>query len=96
MSTPVDLKHGCRWDYVCGPNRGGAVPRTMVWICEYPYRTVRLDGPCDDCKCPADLVSCVGGDGAAALELTASTVQNEASAQRRVAGPRVLPFRDNR
>jgi hypothetical protein len=22
----------------------------MVWICEYPFRTVRLGGPCEDCQ----------------------------------------------
>lgn len=25
----------------------------MMWICEYPYRTMRLTGPNDDCEdCP--------------------------------------------
>jgi hypothetical protein len=44
----------CHWDYVKGPARGGRVTRTMVWICEYPYRTVRLSGPnpedCEGCR----------------------------------------------
>lgn len=83
VSTTGDRKHGCHWDYVCGPNRGGAAPRTMVWICEYPYRTVRLDGPCDDCKCEDNLADCV-------VETPAVHVQ------RRVEGSRVLPFKDNR
>ena len=26
---------------------------TAVWICEYPYRTIRLQGPSSDCgDCP--------------------------------------------
>ncbi len=39
-----------------GPNvREGA---TAVWICEYPYRTIRLKGPdsdCDDCPVWRDM-----------------------------------------
>jgi len=104
VSTTGDRKHGCHWDYVCGPNRGSTAPKTMVWICEYPYRTVRLDGPCDDCKCQtetagttgndwerAGMVGTVGGDGVYGNEI--------GRAGRAVAPdftPRVLPFRDNR
>ena len=26
---------------------------TPVWICEYPYRTIRVEGPSEDCAdCP--------------------------------------------
>jgi len=40
----------CHWDYVQGPARNGKSGRTMMWICEYPYRTIREAGPCDtDC-----------------------------------------------
>jgi len=88
VSTPADRKHGCHWDYVCGPNRGGAAPRTMVWICEYPYRTVRLDGPCDDCKClePGETTGTTG------------TTESEVLVRRssKSEGGRLLPFRDNR
>jgi len=41
----------CHWSYVQGPIRGGRVVRTMVWICEHPFRTIRLGGPCEDCEC---------------------------------------------
>jgi hypothetical protein len=34
----------CHWSTLTGP--GGA--RTVVWICEYPYRTIRTT-PCEDC-----------------------------------------------
>jgi hypothetical protein len=82
----------------------------MVWICEYPYRTVRLDGPCDDCLCE-ELSSetqlahrSVNAEAGSAKE---ETIGNGVPIQRDRAGfstevrnarvePRVLPFRDNR
>ena len=43
----------CHWDYVQGPARNGKSGRTMMWICEYPYPTMRHDGPSSDCAgCP--------------------------------------------
>jgi hypothetical protein len=87
VTKACDRKHGCHWDYVRGPNRGTAAPRTMVWICEYPYRTVRLDGPCDDCECFSGTIEknrrYFGDDG---VVLRRSKCE----------GGRVLPFRDNR
>ena len=33
--------------------RGGHTRSTAVWICEYPYRTMRMEGPSSDCSdCP--------------------------------------------
>ena len=44
----------CHWGRVKGPSRAGHTTWTMVWICEYPYRTVRLSGPnpedCEGCR----------------------------------------------
>ena len=42
--------YACHWEYVQGPAQNGKTVRTMMWICEYPYRTIRAKGPCDaDC-----------------------------------------------
>lgn len=46
----------CHWDYVQGPARNGEPVRTMMWICEYPYRTMRAEGPCD-ADCPGHVES---------------------------------------
>jgi len=46
MSTTPD----CHLTYLHGSER--SEPPTAVWVCEYPYRTLRLNGPsreCDDC-----------------------------------------------
>jgi hypothetical protein len=42
----------CHLSHIAGP--APAAPRTAVWICEYPYRTMRLEGPSsDECaECP--------------------------------------------
>jgi len=40
----------CHLTYLYGSER--SEPPTAVWVCEYPYRTLRLNGPsreCDDC-----------------------------------------------
>jgi hypothetical protein len=41
----------CHLSHVSGPSPAAA--RTAVWICEYPYRTMRMEGPsseeCGDC-----------------------------------------------
>jgi hypothetical protein len=44
----------CRLAHLPGPTGPGPnTRRTAVWICEYPYRTVRLEGPSGDCgDCP--------------------------------------------
>jgi len=40
-------------EYVSGPRGAAARPRTAVWICEYPYHTMRLEGPSAECgDCP--------------------------------------------
>jgi len=40
----------CHWDYLQGPALNGRVDRTMVFICEHPYRTIRAKGPCEECE----------------------------------------------
>jgi hypothetical protein len=35
------------------PDANGQAVSTAVWICEYPYRTIRATGPSEDCSdCP--------------------------------------------
>ncbi len=47
MSRP-----SCHLSHVSGPIGPGRAA-TAVWICEYPYRTIRLAGPSSDCSdCP--------------------------------------------
>ena len=42
--------HPCHWGSIPGP---ATHTRSRVWICEYPYRTVRAEGPGRDCEgCP--------------------------------------------
>ena len=41
----------CHLTYLPGSDRSGRP--TAVWVCEYPYRTMRLQGPSRDCEdCP--------------------------------------------
>lgn len=47
----------CHWEVIQGPRHDGRAPATVVWICEYPYRTIRV-GPSDDCE------SCRTAEGA--------------------------------
>ena len=43
----------CRWEEIQGARVKGRVTSTKIWICEYPYRTMRRHGPSDDCTdCP--------------------------------------------
>jgi hypothetical protein len=43
----------CHWERIDGPALRGRPPSSMVWICEYPYHTIRKDGPTEDCTgCP--------------------------------------------
>jgi hypothetical protein len=50
-SKPTNqYQYQCHWDYVPGPHRLGESHRTMMFICEYPYRTMRTTGPCEDCR----------------------------------------------
>ena len=40
----------CHLAHVAGPERQSS---TAIWICEYPYRTMRASGPSSDCgDCP--------------------------------------------
>ena len=46
----------CHLSHIAGPAAGS---RTAVWLCEYPYRTIRAAGPtieCADCPVWRDLV----------------------------------------
>jgi hypothetical protein len=38
----------CHWSHIEGPAHQGRPSRTLVWICEHPYRTIRTK-PCEDC-----------------------------------------------
>jgi hypothetical protein len=43
----------CRWEEIQGGRVKGRVTSTKIWICEYPYRTMRRNGPSEDCTdCP--------------------------------------------
>ena len=44
----------CHWTHVTGRTGQGQPSRLLMWICEYPYRTMRATGPCAaDCEgCP--------------------------------------------
>lgn len=35
----------CRWTRVTGPTIDGRVRSTLVWICEFPYRTMMAEPP---------------------------------------------------
>jgi hypothetical protein len=49
--APARLK--CRWEEIQGARVKGKVMTHKIWICEYPYRTMRRNGPSDDCSdCP--------------------------------------------
>jgi hypothetical protein len=54
MRRPHDQRqpYACHWALVEGPSRAS---RAVIWICEYPYRTMRAK-PCEDCPgcLPAD------------------------------------------
>ena len=42
--------HTCHWGSIHGP---GPTARSVVWICEYPYRTIKSAGPDRHCEgCP--------------------------------------------
>ena len=43
-------RHACHWGHIDGPRLNGHATRTRVWICEYPYRTIRASGPDADCE----------------------------------------------
>ena len=43
----------CHAGQVSRPGPSGEPIETAVWICEYPYRTMRTTGPSSDCSdCP--------------------------------------------
>jgi hypothetical protein len=47
MPTPPP----CHLTYLPGSDRSD--PPTAVWVCEYPYRTLRRHGPSRECEdCP--------------------------------------------
>ena len=49
MKTPSPSRQlNCRWELIKGPHNG-RTPGTLVWICEYPYRTIRF-APSEDCE----------------------------------------------
>ena len=44
----------CHWERIEGRKGvGSGDESSVVWICEYPYHTIRADGPTEDCAgCP--------------------------------------------
>lgn len=43
----------CHLGYIQRPGSNGRSQATAVWICEYPYRTTRVQGPSSECgECP--------------------------------------------
>jgi hypothetical protein len=38
----------CHWERIVQVDADGAAVKTLVWICEYPYRTI-LAEPTEDC-----------------------------------------------
>jgi len=43
----------CHLSHIVRHDTAGQVHSTAVWICEYPYRTMRMEGPSSDCSdCP--------------------------------------------
>lgn len=77
----TSASHQCRWGLITQPRRDGRSSRSLVWICEYPYRTIRT-APSDDCEsCRAAVAEAESArrphldDGVLALErlMTATT-----------------------
>jgi len=52
----------CHWSRVNGANENGHANQTMVWICEYPYRTMHLAPPTDCDECPIRMHRKIVGD----------------------------------
>lgn len=43
----------CHLAHIPAPDGHGHQALAAVWICEYPYRTMRMNGPSSDCAgCP--------------------------------------------
>jgi hypothetical protein len=54
MSRSLDAtSRTCHWAHIAGPLGSRRHARSTVWICEYPYPTMRDEGPSEDCEgCP--------------------------------------------
>ncbi len=56
MAVPMaarSLPWSCHWEHIAGSLYNQHPTSPTVWICEYPYRTLRSDGPSDECSgCP--------------------------------------------
>jgi hypothetical protein len=54
MSKPSPARrYTCHWGLIDGPTHEGRTRRTLMWVCEYPYRTLRTSGPDENCEgCP--------------------------------------------
>ncbi len=49
----IEVAWRCHWSLISGPARAGRTIQTPVWVCEYPFRTLRPLGPGLDClDCP--------------------------------------------
>lgn len=51
----------CRWTRVTGPVVDGRVRSTLVWLCEYPYRTMMAEPPepgsCSGCPMRDEMIA---------------------------------------
>jgi hypothetical protein len=51
--TKCTTAHTCHWEEIQGARVKGRIASTKVWVCEFPYRTMRRNGPSADCTdCP--------------------------------------------
>ena len=46
----TDSRPACHWSQITRRTATGRQSVARVWICEYPYRTMRTS-PCTDCEC---------------------------------------------
>lgn len=52
-STSIVSRPRCHMGHTASHGPKGHRAGPSVWICEYPYRTMRLEGPSSDCNgCP--------------------------------------------
>jgi hypothetical protein len=77
MGSPMAaraLPWSCHWEHISGSLYAENPSTPAVWICEYPYRTLRAEGPSEECAgCPVweELVKArrrAGADRVSALE----------------------------
>jgi hypothetical protein len=50
--SPQPELWSCHWDHMCVIGTDGRRIQTTVWICQHPFRTMRLNGPEECSGCP--------------------------------------------